>query len=105
MGDARALHLLEPRQGAAFLALIAHARPWARPSWQRAFGMTPKRIEALREAAGTALEGNVLTRDELIRAIVARPGFQDLEAGLRSGWGTLLKPARLAGRAVLRTQP
>jgi hypothetical protein len=92
-----ALHLLEPRQGAAFLALIAHARPWERPSWQRAFGMTTDLMAALREAVALALEGAVLTREELIRAIVARPGLQDAEARLRSGWGTLLKPLAWQG--------
>jgi hypothetical protein len=92
-----ALHLLEPRQGAAFLALIAHARPWERPSWQRAFGMTTARMAALREAVAIALEDAVLTREELIRAVVARPGLRDAEAGLRSGWGTLLKPLAWQG--------
>jgi hypothetical protein len=92
-----ALHLLEPRQGAAFLALIAHARPWARPSWQRAFGMTLARMAALREAVADALEGATLTREELIRTVVARPGLRDAEAGLRSGWGTLLKPLAWQG--------
>jgi Uma2 family endonuclease len=36
------LHLLAPEDGGAFLALIAAARPWARPSWQRYFGATPQ---------------------------------------------------------------
>jgi hypothetical protein len=92
-----ALHLLEPRHGAAFLALIAHARPWERPSWQRVFGMTPARMAALREAVALALEGAVLTREELIHAVVDRPGLRDAESGLRSGWGMLLKPLAWQG--------
>jgi hypothetical protein len=92
-----ALHLLEPRQGAALLALIAHARPWERPSWQRAFDMTPARMAALREAVALALQGTTLTREELIRAVVTRPGLRGAEAGLRSGWGTLLKPLAWQG--------
>jgi len=92
-----ALHVLEPVGGAAFLALIAAARSWERPSWQRAFGMTPARIEALKDAVGVALDGRVLTRDELISEVVRQPGLEDLEGGLRSGWGTLLKPLAWQG--------
>src|SRR3990172_7087136 len=70
------LHLLTPELGVAFLSLIADAQPWARPSWQRYFGVTPRVLEALRDAAREALDGNVLTRAELVSAIASRPGLQ-----------------------------
>jgi hypothetical protein len=92
-----ALHVLEARSGAAFLALIADARPWARPSWQRVFGATPERIELLRDAVASVLDGVALTREELIGRLVARPELRDLADGLRSGWGTLLKPLAWQG--------
>jgi Winged helix DNA-binding domain len=92
-----ALHLLEPRSGAAFLALIADARPWDRPSWHRAFGTTPERLERLRDAVAIALEGTTLTREGLIAAVAARPGLGEIADGLRSGWGTLLKPLAWQG--------
>jgi hypothetical protein len=92
-----ALHLLEPRVGAAFLALIADARPWERPSWQRAFGMTPRSLEKLRETVAVALDGQVLTRDELIASVAGQSGLGGLADGLRSGWGTLLKPLAWQG--------
>ena len=44
------LHLLTPHDAGAFLSLIASGRSWERPSWQRYFGMTPKRMEALRRS-------------------------------------------------------
>jgi hypothetical protein len=92
-----ALHLLEPRQGGAFLALIADARPWARPSWQRAFGLDELRLARLREAVAVALEGRALTREELIAAVARQSGLAELAAGLRSSWGMILKPIAWQG--------
>ena len=86
------LHLLRPEDAGAFLSLMAAGRSWERPSWQRYFGVTPKQMEALRQAARVALEGGPLTRDELVTAVVARRGLRHVGEALRSGWGTLLKP-------------
>ena len=93
------LHLLRSTEAAAQLSVMASARSWDRPSWQKAFGMTSADIDALTEAAAGLLNGRVLTRDELVTEIVAEPRFRGLEKPLRSGWGTLLKP--LAWRGVL----
>jgi Winged helix DNA-binding domain len=86
------LHLLRPEEAGQFLSLLAAARPWARPSWQRYFGVTPEQIDELRAVAREALAGRVLTREELIAAIVRRRGLEHIGDALRSGWGTLLKP-------------
>ena len=91
------LHLLTPEAGVAFLSLIAAAQPWARPSWQRYFGVTPEVLQALREAAREALDGTALTREELVSAIASRPGLGHVGEALRSGWGTLLKPLAWQG--------
>ena len=91
------LHLLRPEEAGQFLSLLAASRPWARPSWQRYFGVTPAHIEQLRGVAREALAGNVLTREELIAAIVASRGLQHVGDALRSGWGTLLKPLAWQG--------
>jgi hypothetical protein len=92
-----ALHLVTPEEGGAFLALIAAGRPWERPSWQRYFGMTTERMDLLRRAVREALDGTVLTREELAAAVVARRGLAHVGEGLRSGWGTLLKPLAWQG--------
>jgi hypothetical protein len=92
-----ALHLLTPEEGGAYLSLIAAGRPWARPSWQRYFGMTTKMMEALRRAARDALDGTVLTREELVTAVIAQRGLGHLGEALLSGWGTLLKPLAWQG--------
>ncbi|TMG53202.1 MAG: winged helix DNA-binding domain-containing protein [Chloroflexi bacterium] len=86
------LHLLTPEDGGAFLSLMASGRSWERPSWQAYFGVTPKQLDALREVVRETLDGKVLTRDELIAAVIARRGYGHLGDALRSGWGTLLKP-------------
>jgi hypothetical protein len=86
------LHLLTPEDAGAFLSLIASGRSWERPSWQQYFGVSPKQLDALREVIRDALHGKVLTRDELIAAVIARRGYGHLGEALGEGWGTLLKP-------------
>ena len=95
-----ALHLLTPEEGGAFLSLFADARPWERPVWSRVFGVTPQGIERLRVAVREELGGNVLTREELVAAVVKRRGFAKLGEALGSGWGTLLKPLAWQGDLV-----
>jgi hypothetical protein len=92
-----ALHLLTPEEGASFLALVAAGRSWERPSWQRYFGLTPDVLELLRGTVREALESSPLTRDELVDAVTERRGLEHLAEGLRSGWGTLLKPLAWQG--------
>ncbi len=92
-----ALHLLAPEEGGAFLSLFADAKPWARPVWVRHFGLTPDGIERLRQAVREALDGKVLTREELVDAVVKRRELARVAPALRSGWGTLLKPLAWQG--------
>ncbi|MDQ3672438.1 MAG: winged helix DNA-binding domain-containing protein [Actinomycetota bacterium] len=91
------LHLLTAEDAGAFLSLMAAGKTWERPSWQRYFGMSPKQMEALRRAVRVALESGPRTRDELVTTIVARRGLRHVGDGLRSGWGTLLKPLAWQG--------
>jgi uncharacterized protein YfaQ (DUF2300 family) len=91
------LHLLTPEEAGTFLSLVASGRSWERPSWQRYFGMTPKQLEVLRKAVRRELENGPLTRDELATAVGAHRGLRHLGEGLRSSWGTLLKPLAWQG--------
>jgi len=95
------LHLLTPEEGGAFLSLMAAGRSWERPSWQRYFGMTTKHWDVLRRTAREALDGTVLTREELVAAVIAQPGLGHVGEALRSGWGTLLKPLAWQGDLCL----
>jgi hypothetical protein len=88
------LHLLPPDTAGAFGALIASARNWERPVWQRHFGLTPADMRELGERAATALHGRTLTREELIAELA---GHAPYAGQLRSGWGTALKPLAWQG--------
>jgi Winged helix DNA-binding domain len=92
-----ALHLLTPDEAGVFLSVIAAGRSWERPSWQRYFGVTPKQLDVLRQAVREALDGTVLTREELVAVVTARRGLRHVGDALRSGWGTLLKPLAWQG--------
>lgn len=91
------LHLLKGDEAGDFLSLIASARTWHSPPWQREFGATPAEVDALVDAVSSALEGRVLTRDELVAAVAADAGLAKMEAQLRSGWGAILKPLAWQG--------
>jgi hypothetical protein len=92
-----ALDLLSPEQAGAFLSLMAAGRAWERPSWQRYYGMTMKQWDVFRRVAREALDGTILTRDELGAAVTAQRGLRHVGEALRSGWGTLLKPLAWQG--------
>jgi hypothetical protein len=86
------LHLITPEEGGAFLSLLAAGRVWERPSWQRYFGLTPQLMDLLRETVRDALGDAILTREEIVAAVIARKKLRHIGEELRSGWGTLLKP-------------
>jgi hypothetical protein len=92
------LHLLDPRQAPAHLALLAATRIWEKATWQRTF-VTAAQLEKIAAAAAEALDGALLTREELTAAIVEHTGDPSLAEHLRSGWGAVLKP--LAWQGVL----
>jgi hypothetical protein len=92
------LHLHGASQVGAYLSLMAAARTWEKPVWQRTFGVTPPQMEALGEAVDEVLDGSVLTRQKLTAALIEREGFADLESELTSGWSAVLKPLAWRGR-------
>jgi hypothetical protein len=92
------LHVLPSDEAGAYLALLAAARTWERGSWQRTF-LDARQMAAIAEAAAEALDGDVLTREELTDVIMARTGDASLAEHLRSGWGAVLKP--LAWQGIL----
>ncbi|ATE54659.1 winged helix DNA-binding domain-containing protein [Actinosynnema pretiosum] len=98
------LHLLRPGTAPDVLSLLASARTWERPSWQKAFGATPAQVAALAEAVGALLAGGEpLSREELATALAADPRLTALADQLRSSWGALLKT--LSWQGVLRHAP
>ncbi len=93
------LHLLKPGAAGAYLSLMESTGFWRKPSWQRVSGVTPRQIDELTEKVAAVLDGQVLTRDQLVTQVVADKRFAGMEDRLRSGWGQVLKP--LAWRGIL----
>lgn len=67
------------------------------PSWLRYFGLTRAEAIALYDAIPRALDGQMLTRDELATAVAALTGSAHLADKLLDGFGSLLKPAASRG--------
>ena len=93
------LHLLAADELGDYLALLAAARTWTKGSWQKTF-VTLDQLAAMTEAVQTALDGAVLTREELTAAIVRHAKDESLGEQLRSGWGAVLKPLAWQGLLV-----
>lgn len=91
------LHLLTPEDAGAFLSLLAAGRSWELPSWERWFGISPAKHQAMRAVVREALDHKTLTREQLVAAITRHRGFGHLAEALRSGWGSLLKPLAWQG--------
>jgi len=88
---------LTPEDAGVFLSVLAAGRTWERPVWERYFGLNPAGIERFREAVREVLDGQTLTREELIAAVTMKPGLGHIGDSLRTGWGTLLKPVAWQG--------
>ncbi len=86
-----ATHIVTPEEGGAYLALRASGRQWELPSWQEAYGLTPRDWPAFREAVRGAVAGSQLTRRELSVEVGRRRRFRLAAAGLNSGSDTLVK--------------
>lgn len=97
------LHLLTPDDGAAFLSLIAAARPWEKKAWANWFGLTPAVIGRMADVAHDALADGPLSRDDLVRVLSSQPGLEHVETPLRESWGTAFKP--LAWQGLLAFGP
>ena len=91
------LHLLDPVQGGALLALLATSRRWESRAWQANYGLGPAELEELIAIVRNALGGRVLTREEVIETVLDETGSRELEAHMRSGWGGILKPLAWLG--------
>src|SRR2546422_6879080 len=87
-----ALHLLTPEEGGAFLSLLAAGRSWELASWQRYFGMTPKLWDVLRHTVREGLDRSIVTRAELVAAVIATRAVGHVGHALSSRWGTRLTP-------------
>ncbi|WP_307801056.1 winged helix DNA-binding domain-containing protein [Microbispora triticiradicis] len=91
------LHLLPADEFPAYRAALGTRRFWEKASWQRGHGVSAREIEAVVDAVPRVLSGRVLTREELVEAVVDATGEAHLREALTSGWGALLKPLSFLG--------
>lgn len=93
------LHLLPAREMPFWRAALSTSRRYRTPAVWRRFGLTLEELDRLTEAIGAALDGRVMTREELAREVARLTRSEAFGAKLAlGGWGTILKPAAFTGR-------
>jgi hypothetical protein len=90
------LHLLPAAEFPLWQAALSARRTWETGAWQRAFASLDE-LERLNDAVAQALDGQLLTREELADRVGELTGSAELGDKLRESWGALLKPAAALG--------
>jgi hypothetical protein len=91
------LHLLPSAEFPLWQAARSTTRLWETGAWQRGFGVTLGELGRLNDAVAQALDGQLLTREELADRVGELTGSELLGDKLRESWGALLKPAAAHG--------
>jgi Winged helix DNA-binding domain len=92
------LHLLPAAELPLWLAARSTTRLWEKGVWLRGFGVTREELARLLDAVGEALDGRMLTREQLAAEVARMTGSAKLGDKVRESWGALLKPAAALGR-------
>ena len=90
------LHLIPAEDLPLYTAAMSGRWMRLRPSWLKYMQTTESEFWKLANDVGAALDGEPLTREELI-AIVGKGQSPHIHEILRSGWGGMLKPAARSG--------
>jgi uncharacterized protein YcaQ len=92
------LHLLPAGELPLWRAALSTSRRFLRAAtWQKHFGITLEELDQVTEAVATALDGRLMTREELVREVCRLTGSAAFGAKLGQSWGTMLRPAAFAG--------
>jgi hypothetical protein len=94
------LHLLPASELPLWHAALSTSRRFLKPAlWRKYFGITMDDLDRITEAVGAALDGRVMTREELAQEVARLTGSPAFAAKIaHSSWGTLLRPAAFTGR-------
>jgi hypothetical protein len=92
------LHLLPAAEIDTWLAALGTYDHYLKPVWLRGFGITEEELERLIDAIAAALDGRVLTREELGAEVARIAGDPELAEKVQGSWGPYLKPASFRGR-------
>ena len=91
------LHLLPSAEMPLWVAALSTRRRHLRPVWLKTFGFTREELEQVLGAVGQALEGRLLTREDLVKEVGDITGSPELGRKLAGSWGSALKPAAFRG--------
>jgi Winged helix DNA-binding domain len=92
------LHLLPSDELSLWVAAQGVLKPrYHAASWQRYYGLTREEAEAMLAAIAEALDGRMLTREELAQEVGRLLESEELGGKLRDGFGALLKPSAFQG--------
>ena len=92
------LHLLPAAELTLWQAAFNTDPRYRKPFWLRYFGVTSQELQRLVEGIAEALDGRMLTREELAGEVSRITGSAELGGKIRQSWGTMLKPAAFLGR-------
>jgi uncharacterized protein YcaQ len=89
------LHLFPSSDYTVWQAALDTYDHYRTKRWSKVFGVPQSKLDPFYATVGRVLEGVRLTREELADAIIHEMGV--FGEGLRSGWGSALKPASYQG--------
>jgi winged helix DNA-binding protein len=91
------LHLVPTTEYPMWQAALGTYDHYLRPSWSKYFGVEQGKVESMIDAVGRALDGRLLTREELAGEVARLMRDPALGDALLESWGALLKPASFRG--------
>ena len=92
------LHLLPARDLGLWLGGLGTYDHYLKPVWLRAFGLSATELESLISAIGRALDGQLMTREELGTEVERTTRSEGMKEKVRGSWGPYLKPASFRGK-------
>ena len=92
------LHLLPARRLGVWLGALGTYEHYLKPVWLRGFEITEKELRALIAAIDSALDGRLLTREELGERIERTTRSPGVKEKVQGSWGAYLKPASFQGK-------
>ncbi|HKW16298.1 MAG TPA: winged helix DNA-binding domain-containing protein [Terriglobales bacterium] len=94
------LHLLPANELPVWYGALGTSTRYLRPkAWKNYYGVSMQELDCISKAIGQAVDGCVLTREELAEKVGRITGSRKFGKKLAEGsWGTILKPAAFSGR-------
>lgn len=92
------LHLLPARDLGLWLGALGTYEHYLKPAWLRGFEISREELETLIAAIELALEGQLMTREQLGTEIERVTGSKGVQERIQGSWGSYLKPASFQGK-------